>query len=394
MRRHAYRGPEGCLLRANITQLELLALDGELNLADGHARQSLTASQQEAIDRLPELFALANRVAFAELERRAHETYLRAVGQLQAMAPGRRLLSAYSSSVVMGVVARCLADSVVNVGLVHPTFDNIPDILKSWNLRLIPLDEAVLTQGIARSADGEEPACVFITTPNNPTGTVIGPGPLEQIARRCAARRAPLVLDTSFRGFDPRAQYDTYDLLDQTGVEYVVIEDTGKLWPASELKLGLLVASENCQLHLEEGMSDVLLSVSPLVLALVTVLAQDAAAGGLAELQALIGRNRKALQSAISTSGAVDADRDSRVSVARVRLPARVSARAVWCELRQRGVHVLPCGPFHWAQPSEGDRYIRVALARDTPMVSAAASAVAECAAARSQSRLDQARKR
>ena len=44
-------------------------------------------------------------------------------------------------------------------------------------------------------------------------------------------RGTVLVIDACFRAFDGRAQFDSYEVLDATGVEYVVIEDTGKLWP-------------------------------------------------------------------------------------------------------------------------------------------------------------------
>jgi enduracididine biosynthesis enzyme MppP len=361
----------------NLTELELLAIDQDLNLADGHPRQSLSRSQREVIERLPELYDLAGRAVFAELERSAHVRYLEAVGQGSAVNSTRRILSAYSSSVVMGVVARCLADSVDRVGLVHPTFDNIPDILRSWNLPLVPLEEEALLAGVARAADGVEPECVFITTPNNPTGTVLGTEQLEAIARRCRERGGLLILDTSFRGFDKRAQYDTYEVLESTEVEYVVIEDTGKLWPTSELKLGILVASENCRLAVEKGMSDVLLSVSPLILMLVSLLSEDAANGGLAALRELIATNRKALRGAFADPGMVEVDADSRVSVARVRVPRSRSADKIWRELAERGLHLLPCGPFHWARRDEGDRYLRVALARDTALIEKAAPIVA-----------------
>ena len=43
-----------------------------------------------------------------------------------------------------------------------------------------------------------------------------------------------------------------------------------------------------------------------------------------------------------------------------------------------RGVHVLPCAPFHWADPDSGLRYIRISLARPHGVVAAAARALAQ----------------
>ena len=43
-----------------------------------------------------------------------------------------------------------------------------------------------------------------------------------------------------------------------------------------------------------------------------------------------------------------------------------------------RGVHVLPCAPFHWADPEAGRRYVRVSLARPYEVVDAAAQTLAQ----------------
>jgi hypothetical protein len=41
-------------------------------------------------------------------------------------------------------------------------------------------------------------------------------------------------------------------------------------------------------------------------------------------------------------------------------------------------VHMLPCTPFHWADPDEGLRYIRVSLARPYEVVVTAARTLAK----------------
>jgi aspartate/methionine/tyrosine aminotransferase len=72
---------------------------------------------------------------------------------------------------------------------------------------------------------------------------------------------------------------------------------------------------------------------------------------------------------------------DSRVSVARVEL-VEPSATRLWGRLLQRGVHAVPCRPFYWADPDEGERYLRVALARNPEDVERAAAAIREVVAA------------
>ena len=110
--------------------------------------------------------------------------------------------------------------------------DCIPALLRARGLQLVPLSERVLQAGDPFAAHPEIEA-VLVANPNNPTGTVLSAPALERLARACAERGAPLVIDQCFRAFDPRAQYDTYALLDGTGVEYVIVEDTGKLWPTA-----------------------------------------------------------------------------------------------------------------------------------------------------------------
>jgi hypothetical protein len=43
-----------------------------------------------------------------------------------------------------------------------------------------------------------------------------------------------------------------------------------------------------------------------------------------------------------------------------------------------RGVHVLPCVPFHWADKNSGLRFIRLSLARPFPTVQSAANTLAQ----------------
>lgn len=356
----------------NLTKYEITALAATIGVSDGHPRQRPTTGQQAILDALPQLFAEAQAAPFEALERTAQRAFLSSTGQHAAPVEAGRVLSCYSSSCVMDVVARTLARRRPRVGLVHPTFDNIPDLLKRWGLELVPLAEEALLAGEIPAAPGTLDA-LFVTTPNNPTGAFLDADALRSIAEQCAAADVLLALDVCFRGFDRRFQYDSYALLDATGVDYVLIEDTGKLWPASELKLGFAAYNADCPLDLADAMSDVLLSVSPFVLRLVSELAADAAGGGYDELHRLVQANRARLTDALRGTRATVVDPDSRISVARVELPEETDATAVYEALTASGLHVLPCGPFHWAEPGRGERWIRVALGRDEPLIDAAA---------------------
>lgn len=361
---------------SNLTEYEVLALGSPVNLADGHARQPLTPTQQRIVASFPSLFDEAFSTPFAELEAAAHAAFLGALGQVSAPIGTGRIVSTYASSVAIDIVARCVAQRHGVVGLIHPTFDNIPALLRSRGLSLVPVEELELRAGDVRCLS--QIGALFVTTPNNPTGAVLSASALDSLAAACARQRVTLIVDASFRGFDARARFDTYDVLDRSGAEWIVIEDTGKLWPVLELKLGFIVASEGMSRAISSALSDLLLSVSPVVLAVVRELAYDAARGGLEAMADLIARNRLTLAQSLEGAGEVTlADPGARVSVQRIWLPERLPANEAWRRLQDVGVDVLPGDMFSWARPSEGSRFLRVALARDPDLVAIGADRIA-----------------
>lgn len=192
----------------NLTKYEILALSAPISVSDGHPRQQPTAAQAAVLRRLTDLFLEATSGPFEELERRAQSAFLANLGQdTQAVTDGR-VLSAYSSSVAMDVLARTLVREAPRVGLITPTFDNIPALLRRWGLSLVPLAEEALIAGeIPVPLDQLD--AVFITTPNNPTGTYLGPEALRSIAEQCAEAGLVLAMDVCFRGFERPRIYPT-----------------------------------------------------------------------------------------------------------------------------------------------------------------------------------------
>ncbi len=362
---------------SNLTEIELAALETGINLADGHARYELTASQQKIINQLGDLYALAAESSPALLDQKAQSAFLGAVGQHTVMSDAE-VLSCYSSSVAMEITARSLYTSGVRrIALIHPTFDNIPDILRSMGMNLMPVSEESLMDGSGRLPGDAE--ALFITTPNNPTGRVLPAGALTHWARECASKGVILVLDSSFRGFDERAQYDHYEILAQEGTRYVIMEDTGKLWPTLDLKIGFLAFPRDERLPLHRIYTDILLGVSPLLMLMVQRFAEDARDGGFSELHRFIHSNRALLRKRLSGIPAISfPDADSRISVERLALSAGFTGSSVWHSLYARAVHVLPCRQFYWAEPDAGECYIRLALSRPTGMIQAAAAAIGD----------------
>jgi aspartate/methionine/tyrosine aminotransferase len=364
---------------ATLTQMQLLGLASETNVAEGYPRFAFTQSQQAIVDRFPSLMAEANEVPFSILETRAHRAFFGALGQTTAPIGSGRILSFYSSTIAIDVIAACLARVATTVGVIHPTLDCVPALFGHRGLRLIPVAESRLSSNDPLHGL-EDAQALFVASPNNPTGTVLSPVQLRRLADACAARDVVLVIDSCFRAFDPRAQFDMYAVLDASGVEYVVIEDSGKLWPVGGIKLGFLAAGPRTRLALTEVASDILLTAPPFSAAMVEAFALDMAAGGLERLHARIAENRAILARELAgCPGATLVDPDSRASVARIRLdPPRTGTR-LWGQLLRHGVHSVPCRPFYWARPRTGERYLRIALAREPDVVERAARAVRAC---------------
>ncbi|MER6844297.1 enduracididine biosynthesis enzyme MppP [Streptomyces platensis] len=353
-------------LKENLTQWEYLALNSELNIADGHARQALSPGQQKIVNELPVLWAESEQRPVQQIESEAHQAYFTLLGQHRYPAEPGRVLSCYSSSVSMEILARSLSAEVDRVALVHPTFDNIADLLRGNGLELVPVEEDALHGEDLAAELLSSVGCVFVTTPNNPTGRVLAQERLRRLAEQCAEHGIVLALDTSFRGFDAAAHYDHYAVLEEVGCRWVVIEDTGKLWPTLDLKAGLLVSSDHVDLPIEKIYSDILLGVSPLILALIREFSRDAADGGLADLHAFIRHNRSVVRRTLAgVEGVSFPDPESRSSVERVAFAGRTGTE-VWEELQRHRVFALPCRQFHWAEPSDGDHMMRIALARST----------------------------
>lgn len=363
---------------ANLTIMEVAALtdiDGGLNLTDGHARLGLSEQQTAIIARIPEMFAEASRRPFPVIEREAHTAFFRAVGQHSAPIGSGRILSCYSSTLATDIVARALPEGTA-IAVLHPTFDNIADVFISRGLSLVPLSEEAL---LDMRWPGPPVRAILVTHPNNPTGLVLPEGHLRSLAAEAARLGQIVIVDASFRGQVRDAQYDMYAVLDDARADWVVIEDTGKLWPVHELKVGLLAYSKRSKLPIERAFSESLLSASPVVLQLIRALAEDWADGGYERARALLDRNRAAVKTAIEAVGLRLADPASQISVARIELPGGGPDSALlYKEMLARGIHVLPCAPFYWADPHGGLRYTRVSLARPFAVVETAARMLAQ----------------
>ena len=361
---------------ATVTQLMHAFGAAETNVAEGYPSWELTPSQHRIVDRLPHFMHAAYGTPYAELEANAQRALLWGLGQRSAPIGTGLVLSYYSAGVAIDIVGRCLAARTGTVGVIHPTLDCLPALVRSRGPEVVPVSESRLRRRDPLA--GLPPmGGLYIASPNNPTGFVLDPDGLRRLAESCQRRGVALAIDSCFRVFDARAQYDTYEVLDGTGVDYVVIEDTGKLWPTGGIRLAFLAFPAHSTLGIPDASADLLFVAPQFSCLLVEAFALDMAAGGMAVIHERLAVNRATLADALEGCElATIAMPESKVSVALVQLERPWTSTRLWGRLLRRGVNAVPGRPIWWARPREGERYLRVALARNAAVVERAARAI------------------
>ncbi len=361
-----------------LTRFEWVALMTEHNLADGHARQGTPSELGGVIDRLPEIFRAAEAAQQVDVQSDFERVFFHAAGQPSVLGRTNPPLYHYSASMSIEAVANHLRIEGLRVGLLNPTFDNIPDILKRHGVPLVPLPEAVFSEPEAVDC-WEEFDALFLVVPNNPTGCDPDPSAVERIALECRRRGVLLIIDFSFRFFsDHLGVSDTYAFFEENDIDHIGIEDVGKLWPMLDLKIGGLVAGPRRHEALEAITDDMILNVSPFVFALI---AEAGRSGVVGSARATSVRNRAALVKELAGGPVSVMDGGSSMSVAWLRLPEGWDGVELCGWLQQRGIAVLPGGPFFWARPEEGSRYLRIALMRPVDSFEKAVKALADALA-------------
>jgi aspartate/methionine/tyrosine aminotransferase len=359
----------------DLTQHEILALRTRYNLADAHTHQRQSASQQGIVSQLPALWYEAEENQQAYFENRLIDAFFRLHGQSTARRLERTMLS-YSASVSTMVAAMYLKQHGMSVALLQPCFDNLTDLLRNMRVPLHPLAESWLTdpdQIYAKLRDNLDADALYLVDPNNPTGFSLlqhGQRGFEEVIRYCVDHDKLLVIDFCFASFalcdDTIGRFDVYALLESSGVRYIAMEDTGKTWPIQDAKVALLTPSEHIREQIWNLHTSVLLNVSPFVLNLVTRYIEDSIADGFASVRDVITQNRESARRAVEGTILEYQEPAVKTSVAWFRIVASdVDATQLQQELLAEEIYVLPGTYFYWHQPMVGERYLRMALARD-----------------------------
>lgn len=351
----------------SITADEREGLSKRFNLSDAHTYHKMSGEEQRKIlDRFPEIFRESISRDYFELEASSSAAFGLAVGQ--STTHENLVCSTYSSSVSIMIVARYLKQLRIKTSLTSPTFDNLSALLRGEGVEVcgVPISELV-----ARAADPRSQlrnvGAHFVVTPNNPTGELLSQTDVEALALECSKTRQILIFDQSFKAHVEDACFDYFTILERHGVNYIVIEDTGKLWPVRDLKASFIHASKSVRDDLRAIADDVLLNISPFILQVVEEYSKHSSVDDFSDLRSIIGKNRDHLRAALKErlSGLHSLPfRNSRVGVELVsfNLPSqKVAERSA-----DLGLAILDVDKFYWNSTRDSkSTTVRLALMRD-----------------------------
>jgi DNA-binding transcriptional MocR family regulator len=346
----------------------------ERDLSDDDARQGL-GPYLTVVERLPEIFTDADESHVRDVEERFEDAFFTYAGQPSAVRTQPPLYNC-ACSLSIEVVAHFLRLKGLSASLIHPTVDNLADILEGAGVELRSLDQDRLTSGF--DAAGIPTDAVVLVCPNNPTGQSLTGRQFERIARACAQHGKLLIVDFGFRFYSSLVEWDQYEVLVDAGGDFIALEDTGRTWPTLDLEVGLTLASDRIYDDLLEVHEDLVLDVSPFTLGLLReCIGIDAALDGLGSPQRTVEQNRAVLRALLADTPLTIPNERSTISVEWVRLPPGWRAPDVCDWLTANDVHVLPGMPFYWDRPALGEPFIRVALARSPDEFARSASELA-----------------
>jgi aspartate/methionine/tyrosine aminotransferase len=372
----------------DLTQHEIVALRTKHNLADAHTHQKQSPSQRDIVESLPTLWLEAEEKTQYHFEQKFIEAFFDLHGQKGVAAMNRTLL-AYAASVSMVIIGMYLKRRSLTVSLIEPCFDNLADLLKELQVGLSPLPEDVLADPSTiykKLVDTVQTDAVCIVDPNNPTGFTMlanGEKSFVELIRYCVDHNKTLIMDFCFASFalcDPDVgRIPIYDLLEASGVSYIVIEDSGKTWPVQDAKCALVTTSRDLYDDIYNTQTTVILNVSPFTLNVLEKYVRDSISDGFASVRDTITTNRRAAIEALSGTVLEHVAPVVETSVAwfAIRDP-HIDSTQLQQLLIEHDVYILPGTYFFWNSPRLGDRHVRLALAREPEMFLEAVTALAD----------------
>ena len=362
----------------DITQHEIEALKHAYNISDAHTHQSQSPTQRDIVRRLPELWYEAENTRQYDMEQKFLRNFFR-VHKQPAALKNNNVLLVYAASIAMAITANYLMKKKMNVGLMHPCFDNIVDLLKHMEVPITALQEEWLhdPDTIYDKLEANVTSdAIFLIDPNNPTGFTLfkfGTAGWNEVIRFAKDKKKLIILDFCFASFMlPDASlnvFDLYELLETSGVSYIAMEDTGKTWPLQDAKAAMIKTSVDIYDDIYNIHTAYLLNVSPFILNILNQYVLDSELDSFASVFGLLERNRAIGKDILDGSLLEPIDPIVKVSVLWCRIKnSKIKATELKQYLTRFGIHLLPGTYFYWNDQLTGECFVRIALARDSDL--------------------------
>ena len=352
-----------------ITFTERQAFDMHYNLADAQVYVQLDDKLRGVMHNLSGLAEQAYATGIEELKASFLETYC-GFYDLPIRNDAVRTLFCYSATIALEITANVIrtADRFArkNIALLHPTFDATYYICQRHDLHIFSVSQTALKdsgelRGILEQANIE---ALFLTVPNNPTGEVLSREELQAVCDICKSLDILLVVDACFRFYWNHQVFDHYAILIDSGVEYIVIEDTGKLFNVLDIKVGVMRYRTTVDKAIEDIHLDFVLNVPRLSLVVLRELLANAS-DYRQRIFADLTQRRQQLAQAASGMGCQIISQPY-VPVALAQFTHDIDDKRLEKHLQRQSVAVLSARGYYWHDPAQGKNKLRIALLRET----------------------------
>ncbi len=364
---------------SNITEIEIPYLPKDFNLTDGHAYRSWAADELQIIDNVSLFIKTTNRQMQHELEKEYIKDFLK-LGKQTADFHSNKYLLCSNASMGLEIIANFLRLHHMSLALSEPCFDNLADIYRRHDVVLHPFPDLYYSKPtdefMSYLSSYSVDAFCFVT-PNNPTGNHLTQENFIALIKFCKENNKFLILDFCFRFYLPEDLiYDQYSLLRDSGIDYIVVEDTGKTWPTVELKAPFITVPVNIYDEIYKIYTDMILHISPFTLRLVDEFVKLSMKDNLQQVHSVVAKNRGVLYKNLQGTFVSPVERPY-ASVAWLSLHTMTGWQ--FKELLEKyNIHVLPGDYFYWSNHDKGKKFVRVALVRDTDVFEKAANLIGE----------------
>lgn len=356
----------------NLTGIERRGLKQPINMADGHARQTLSTSGVAAASaRLMEILALGS-IDIPSSEAR----FLEALGsRMKSKYPDNRSFILYSASISIDLLAKLVRARHARVHLMTPTFDNLAALMKMNGVVVDAISEDIICPiSDFERMDTMDIEALVVVMPNNPTGAKLAYTDLVALLHWASRNRVLLALDMSFRYLISDYHTDILSTAEAIGASVILIDDTGKVLSFFDSKISVVSCTEDLAAEVRRIHEEILLNTSALEMEMLGLFLDPNGTrpDELQRVHSLVRNNRHLVQRELRSSGIEPLmEANDKMSIEWVRLDGDATKLVRRCD--SLGLQLLPGRLFYWDRPdgSLGQNFFRVALMRDEEVVAA-----------------------